>query len=153
MEKITSQKFTDLILASALIIWDRLAKIIFLVTLTKDKEIILIKDFFSLKLIFNEGAIFSLNVKLWILIFGTVIILGVLGLFYGKYYRVLNNPERFGLVAVFAGALGNLLDRVLVGGVVDYLNPSFWAAFNLADIFIVCGVILVIIGLFSRKSR
>ena len=153
MEKIDSAKFTDLILASAFIILDRLAKIIFLLVLTKDKEIVLIKNFLSLKLIFNEGAIFSITIKLWILILGTVIILGILGLFYGKYYRQFNFAERFGLVLIFAGAIGNLLDRVLIGKVVDYLNPSFWAAFNLADVLIIGGVVLIMIGLLKTSFR
>ena len=45
----------------------------------------------------------------------------------------------FGLVA--GGALGNLADRVRDGAVIDFLDPVFWPAFNLADVSIVLGIL------------
>ncbi|MDQ3588403.1 MAG: signal peptidase II [Actinomycetota bacterium] len=42
---------------------------------------------------------------------------------------------------LFGGALGNLVDRVREGAVIDFLDPSFWPAFNLADTSIVLGVL------------
>ena len=41
---------------------------------------------------------------------------------------------------VLGGAAGNLIDRGRIGAVVDFIDPSFWPAFNLADMFIVVGV-------------
>ena len=47
--------------------------------------------------------------------------------------------------AVLGGALGNLADRARDGSVIDYLDPSFWPAFNLADVAIVAGVFCLVL--------
>ncbi len=49
-----------------------------------------------------------------------------------------------GLTLVAAGALGNLFDRVLFGGVVDFIDLGFWPAFNVADALVVVGVGLLL---------
>ena len=48
-----------------------------------------------------------------------------------------------GFAAVFAGALGNLVDRVMHGHVVDFIHVEHWPVFNAADIFVVAGITLV----------
>ena len=48
---------------------------------------------------------------------------------------------------LIGGSLGNLIDRVARGGVTDFLDPVAWPAFNVADIGIVCGVALIVLGL------
>ena len=50
----------------------------------------------------------------------------------------------FGIL--FGGILGNLFDRIVRGFVIDYINVSFFSIFNLADIAITFGVVLLIIG-------
>jgi signal peptidase II len=53
---------------------------------------------------------------------------------------------------LLGGALGNALDRVRLGGVVDYLKVPNWPAFNLADVAITVGVVLLIIVI-ERAAR
>ena len=50
---------------------------------------------------------------------------------------------------ILGGALGNLLDRIRIGAVVDFIDPSFWPAFNVADM----GIVLGIFGLFYVVDR
>jgi signal peptidase II len=50
---------------------------------------------------------------------------------------------------ILGGALGNLADRVRIGAVIDFIDPSFWPAFNLADV----GVVVGILGLFYVAER
>lgn len=58
-----------------------------------------------------------------------------------------------GIAFIISGAVGNLLDRVLRGGVIDFIDVKFWPIFNLADIFITVGVVLLCLNLiFSRKK-
>ena len=52
-----------------------------------------------------------------------------------------------GLSLLFGGALGNLVDRVRLGYVVDFLNFHIWPIFNIADIAIVAGACCVVIGM------
>jgi signal peptidase II len=50
---------------------------------------------------------------------------------------------------VIGGSLANLLDRVRIGHVTDFLDLRFWPAFNLADTFIVVGVAILLVALLA----
>jgi len=56
------------------------------------------------------------------------------------------------MIFIFSGAMGNLIDRMLLGYVVDFINFPNWPAFNLADILINIGVALYIIYLLKYKK-
>ena len=66
-------------------------------------------------------------------------------------------PELWCLAAIGGGALGNAVDRLLTGKVVDMIEPEFvnFAVFNVADIFITCGAICLAVWLlfFDRKDK
>lgn len=85
----------------------------------------------------NFGIAFSLPITGWLTVVLTLIILGVLANWWKK--SLFNLP----FVLLFAGAIGNLIDRMFRGFVVDYL--SFWSfpIFNFADICISFGVALL----------
>ena len=102
-------------------------------------------------LAFNTGASFSLGAGLGPLFSVVVVVVVVLLL---RHAREVSDPV--GLVAigmVVGGAVGNLLDRVfragdgfLQGGVVDFVDVQWWPIFNVADIGVVVGAILLIIS-------
>jgi signal peptidase II len=52
---------------------------------------------------------------------------------------------------LIGGSLGNLVDRVRLGHVTDFLDVSFWPAFNLADTFIVLGVVILMATIISAE--
>jgi len=93
----------------------------------------------------NTGAIFGIlqnQTKLIILL--TFFALGFL-----IYYTTkIKSPYGFGFV--FAGLIGNLIDRLTYNYVIDYIKILTWPAFNLADIFLVTGVIILIIHLRNK---
>ena len=70
-------------------------------------------------------------------------------------YRSAQN-EKLPLAFIIGGALGNFIDRLRFGAVIDFLDwhigDIHWPAFNMADSFIVIGVILYIINLIFRKK-
>ena len=74
---------------------------------------------------------------------------------YFKKPLPFNKFERWCMVAVYAGGLGNVIDRVRLGYVVDMIKLDFmnFAVFNVADCFITCGCIALIIHLvfFNKK--
>jgi len=84
----------------------------------------------------------SFMIELWL----TIAIVGVLLVWLWKAKRVV---DRAAISLIIGGALGNLIDRIRVGAVTDfldfYLGPYHWPAFNLADtgIFIGTGLILI----------
>jgi signal peptidase II len=72
-------------------------------------------------------------------------LLSWLGLFiYRRYPQFVNIPNRIALGLILGGDLGNLIDRLrFAGHVTDFIDPGFFAVFNVADSAITIGVILV----------
>ncbi|MDR1689609.1 MAG: signal peptidase II [Clostridiales bacterium] len=118
----------------------------------------LIRGFFSLTYVENSGAAFGLMQGGRMFFIPLTIIVLIAVCFYyislPKGGRV-NNLMRAALVLVMAGAIGNFIDRVRNGYVVDFFHAIFidFPVFNLADIFVVIGTFaLVILMLFFVKS-
>ena len=113
-------------------------------------------DFFRLTYIHNPGAAFSLNLGSPFLHTAvSIIALGVLA----YLYRTLTEDEqllRLALSLVLGGAVGNIIDRLYLGAVVDFFDFGFgdlrWPVFNFADSFVTVGVILMAFG-YSRRDE
>jgi len=60
---------------------------------------------------------------------------------------------RFAYLIVLAGALSNVIDRLIFGCIIDFIDLRFWPIFNLADVFIVSGVIMLLITNLNIKSK
>ena len=116
-------------------------------TLNLYDSIPIIPNFFSITYVINDGAAFSiLKGELWLFI-----ILGFVLLFFIFYYlqkEKLNIYKTFYYSLLIAGVLGNLLDRMLYKGGIDFLDFTIFSynapIFNLADTFIVISVILIV---------
>jgi signal peptidase II len=80
---------------------------------------------------------------------GVALILG----FLMQRWTASTRTERLGLLTILAGALGNLLDRLLRGYVVDFIHIRYWPVFNVADIAIVAGAALLFIGLARANTQ
>lgn len=131
------------------IIIDQLIKLFIKTNITKD--IVIIPKIFKITNVINTGAAFSIlknNNTLLILI--TIIILVLL-----NYYIKKNNIENdyFELGIILGGIVGNLFDRLLYNGVIDYIEISNFPVFNLADSLIVLGIILLIIKEFIKEFK
>ncbi|MFH1182667.1 MAG: signal peptidase II [Candidatus Moraniibacteriota bacterium] len=78
--------------------------------------------------------------------FGLLLIILYLG------YNAKTSLTRFGWTLVFIGGASNLYERVAKGCIMDYWKPLNWyPAFNMADVFIVCGILLITIEYLRRK--
>jgi signal peptidase II len=120
-----------------------------------------IPGFFYLTLNFNPGAIFGslggLSPAARAVIF-TVAGIAALGYFGWEFLKGgVSVANRVALGMILGGAVGNGLDRIRHGMVVDFLDFVFWGwhywTFNLADSFIVCGAILLGLGLLLGRER
>jgi signal peptidase II len=132
---------------------DFAAKRLALIYLKGGAEITLLPP--VLKLIYGEntGAAFGiLPAARWFLILLAVIVLLVI-LWYVQKERCRSRLQYNGLIFIFAGALGNLIDRIFYGYVVDFINLPRWPTFNLADIFIDIGAACLIIYLFKSAEK
>jgi signal peptidase II len=98
---------------------------------------------FGFNLAHNEGIVFGFDLPLWgiYVLTGGILLLGLYTVAENKLWQKRNHL--FPLALIVAGALGNLIDRVRFGYVVDFIQVYWWPTFNLADVFIVVGVILL----------
>lgn len=121
---------------------DQLLKLLVKASFTLHDSIPIIKPFLYLTYVKNEGIAFGLFQGMnSISILPAIIV--VIGAFI--YTMVWRPPAivTYSLALIAGGAAGNLIDRVIFGGVVDYIDFRFWPVFNLADIAIVMGSILL----------
>lgn len=121
-----------------------------------------VMPFFSLVHVLNEGAAFSLLAGAggWQRYFFITLALVVSAALAVLLLRgVGSRREAVGYSLVLGGAMGNVIDRMVHGAVVDYLDFYLggwhWPAFNLADSAIVLGVLLLLVGtaLSARKAH
>ena len=118
-----------------------------------------ITSFFNLGLTYNPGAAFSFlaNHDGWQRWFFTVLALAAAVFFIVQIYQ--NRTQKLanvGFALIAGGALGNMIDRLRIGMVVDFLDfhwhDMHWPAFNLADSAIFLGVVLVLWYELTRKK-
>ena len=146
-----------IILSIIFIIIDQVSKLIVINTLSKTKSVEVIKSFFYLTYTNINGAAFSiLTGKRVILIIVTLIVIGIL-IYYIRKTKVKENINKIALSLVIGGSIGNLIDRIVRGAVVDFLDFKIFGynypIFNLADTFIVLGVFLLLISMFRKDKN
>jgi signal peptidase II len=129
----------------AILVVDRVTKIAAERMLPLHGSVSVIKGFFHFTLVHNTGAAFGLFKNLVVqLAFVSICVLSFLWLGMVKAHRTPRMASyRFPLGLVFAGALGNLVDRVFLGYVIDFLDFRIWPVFNIADSAITIGAILL----------
>jgi len=114
--------------------------------------------FICLKYVTNTGAAFSLFAgfswaRMLLIVIGLFILI-IVAWFYFKYSH--KNLVRIALALIFAGTISNLLDRIFMKYIIDYISLSFWPAFstfNIADLSNVVGVILLIIFILKKNGQ
>lgn len=139
--------------ALLIIILDQLTKYLVKSNLSMGQSVPVIKNFFSITLIKNFGIGFGmLNIPAarWILVFAAIVIIGIIL----YYYKQI--PDKYlPLVAaslVLGGAIGNIIDRILLGFVVDFLDFTIWPAFNVADSAVTIGAVCLIFYFWKEKK-
>ncbi len=121
-----------------------------------------IEGFFYITHVRNPGAAFGLfasSPEPWRLIFFVTVTLLAIALVV-SFFRRLAPGDRFAALSlglILGGAVGNLLDRLRLGEVVDFLHFRLWTGyswpdFNLADSFIVVGVLMLVLELLASEG-
>ena len=128
-----------------------------------DQNFYVVNEYISIQIFYNKGVAFSLfhspsilvNIILTLII--SIIILFLLYIFLKDFSR-LSRTELFGYIFLISGATANLLDRLLNGSVLDFLIINynqiyFPAVFNVADIFISFGALLIVTSYVFRPNK
>ena len=141
------------IIVAILIALDQIVKYWALNYLKEVESIPVINNIFNLTYVENRGAAFGMlqnNQTIFIIV---AAVASCFGLYY-LHSKKVNNLGKIGILLVISGAIGNLIDRVRLGFVVDYLDfHIIWSyVFNLADCFVVVGTILLCLYIITSKE-
>jgi signal peptidase II len=140
---------------------DQLTKTVVREHVDYDEQIPVIKNHFTILKVENSGAFLSSGESLPIpvkFVFLSLLPLLILG--YALYFlmvkRDLNRFLMIGISCIIGGGLGNLYDRMVFGSVTDFLHLDFvifqTGIFNLADLSISLGTLLILISLYYKKA-
>ncbi len=131
------------------VVIDQVLKIFLSSKMVVDQSIIIVKNFWNITLVHNVGAAFNiLSGGRWLLVsFGVIALIFLLMVVYSQ--KFITDLDIFVYSLIFGGIIGNLIDRVWHGYVVDYLSFQvgnyFLPVFNFADVCIVLAVLILII--------
>ena len=151
--------FSDILIVLIIFLLDRISKlyVIHLDSTLLNSEIITSK-FINIQLIWNEGVAFGLlafNEKSFYNFITGFIVIIILTLIY--FIRKTKGIEKYSFIIILGGALGNVFDRFFYSAVPDFIdihyNNFHWFIFNVADIFITIGVLLLIYIEFFKKKN
>lgn len=139
--------------AAATLLLDRGTKALVHEFMRPSQSVQILGDILQLTRVENAGAAFGMlqGRQLFLAVVGSIVIVAV------AVYMWRARPRQpwvlFALGLVAGGSIGNLIDRVTTGVVVDFVEVSFWPVFNVADSAVVVGtIILVAYVLFSRSD-
>ena len=149
------------LLSLAIVVLDQVTKVYIMETMRLHESIPVIADFFSITYIRNPGAAFgflsSSSSSFRFVFFGLTSIFAV-GLLGTILVRMPKDDwmGQLSVAAILGGAIGNLLDRLRYGEVIDfldfYINGYHWPAFNVADSAITLGVVFLILHFAFEKQ-
>ena len=136
-----------ILILSLTILLDQLTKYIAFIVLFKEKQVLIINHYLNFRPVWNDGISFgmlqgygnfgrisfiiiAISISLWIIL----------------YSKKLNMIGFVGYNMIAGGALGNVIDRLIHGKVIDFIDLHYkeyhWPTFNMADSFIFIGVLL-----------
>jgi signal peptidase II len=147
-------------IATVGIIIDQLTKVAIDRSMRLFDSISIVDNFFHITYVRNKGAAFSfLSNASWRLpFFITVSIIAALVILVA--FRKLRDDQKLAhisLAMIFSGAVGNLIDRIRMGEVIDFLDAHWyrhhWPAFNIADSLICVGVFLLAVDMILEEKR
>ena len=137
--------------AAGIVAADQVTKILTVANIALYQDVEFIPGFLGLTYVQNTGAAFSsFEGQQWL--FALIFALFTAGVVYEYFKKPMGFTtfERWCIAAIYGGGLGNMIDRVRLGYVVDMIETKFmvFPVFNVADCFITCGCFLLIAHLF-----
>jgi len=149
-----------LLLSALIVLFDQLTKVLVVRSFTLGQRRPVIDGFFDLTLVYNKGAAFSFLAgaggwQRWFFIG-----LGLAAVAFMLYLLWRHGQQKLfalGIALILGGAIGNIIDRILRGQVVDFVllfwKDFYWPAFNVADCGITVGAALLILDELRRVRR
>ncbi|WP_373898356.1 signal peptidase II [Haloimpatiens sp. FM7315] len=137
---------------------DRLTKIWSINTLSKINEIKIVDNYFSFYYLENKGAAFGIlrNKLIFLSVVTLMVLIGLT--FYLFFKKPKSSILRVSLALIISGAIGNLIDRFYYKFVIDFIllhykDVYYYPVFNIADILVCIGTVLLIIYLIKEDKH
>lgn len=166
MIRIRNQKIKSVyvtILAFGIITLDQYTKYLIVSNLTLDDVITIIEGFFNIVHYRNTGIAFSMFAGDQYLMLRNIVLTAIAFFIIALLYSFLRTESNILLISgysfIIGGATGNILDRLIRGNVVDFIQVHYkdvyyYPAFNVADSFITIGAILIVLSvLFAKPAQ
>ncbi len=138
------------LLPIVIIILDQFTKFLAVKYLVGQPPIVIIPEHFEFRFVKNFGAAFGIlqEKRIFFILITTAVIIFIIVFLY-KNFKSLSNFANFSILLLLGGAAGNYIDRIRLGYVVDFIRVNIFKSydfpvFNVADIFIVVGTILIV---------
>ena len=148
-----------MILISAVILFDQISKLAAVMNLTLQVPLV-VMPYVNLTLIYNDGASFGLlsgagGWQRWLFIAAAFIVSAYLYVWLKKIHAE-DQWTAVGLALIIGGAVGNVIDRLIYGHVIDFIDIYYqvyhWPVFNAADSAIVIGAMILIIAIARERK-
>lgn len=142
------------LLVLILVIIDQASKYFIIANLKVYDSIPVIQNIFHITYVKNYGAAFSIlqNKRLFFISITLAVSIGMIYVMI-RYSHAISNILKLSLALILAGAIGNLIDRIRLGYVVDFFDFRVFPIFNVADSCVVCGSILLIYYMFFIEPK
>ncbi len=133
-----------------IMLFDQLTKFLIKKNFQLNESIPIIKNIIHLTYITNTGSAFGLfkGLNIFFILISLIVIIAIL------YYlnKIKNNEKslQFAVGLLLGGTIGNLIDRIFYGAVIDFIDLRIWPVFNAADSAVTISIILLIILLWKK---
>lgn len=144
------QFFVMALFSAGIVVVDQITKYLTVANLSLHQQAQFLPGFLGFTYVQNTGAAFSsFEGQQWL--FAVIFLVFTLGILYEYFKKPVpfTKMERWCIAAIYGGGVGNMIDRVRYGYVVDMIQTEFmdFPVFNVADCFITCGCIAIFVSL------
>lgn len=141
-----------ILISSCIIALDQFTKFLVRSRMNLGSSIVVIKGLLDISYVTNDGAAFGLF-RGWNPIFIMVTFIAIVFIF--VYYRQFKDDlwMRIALGFLLGGAVGNLIDRIHIKQVIDFINFRWWPSFNVADISVCIGAGMLLIRIIRGEGK
>ena len=139
------------IIVTVIVILDQLTKYLVTQRLALHESLPLIKGIFHLTLVYNTGAAFGV-LRNQLPFFIATAFVCIFFIAFNLRAHADRKSRTVSLSLILAGAVGNLIDRLLHGHVIDFLDFRIWPVFNLADSAITVGAVVLAVTIIRDKN-
>ncbi len=136
-----------------IILFDQIVKYVIESNMFIGQSVAILPNIFHLTYILNPGAAFGiLTNQRYFFIIIAIFLLAII-IYFRKQILKMSKSLQIGIAMLSGGAVGNMIDRIFIGKVIDYIDFRVWPIFNLADVSIVLGCIIIIYKLLFTKEQ